>query len=141
MELPNFVYKVQELHERPNEKICFELSWRPELPSLEFLKVQKFPQIRFFNAILDSYLTFFPSFLSFVKFYQNIESIYRGILFTFSFSHFILKLCILFFLSFNYLLQVPPSLEGAELIKQRMLEDNFEEVFSLFTTFHDIDVL
>jgi hypothetical protein len=38
-------------------------------------------------------------------------------------------------------LQVPPSLEGAELIEQRLLEENYEEVFSLFTTLHDIDIL
>ncbi len=37
--------------------------------------------------------------------------------------------------------KVPPSLEGAELIEQMLLEDNFKEVFSLFTTLHDIHVL
>jgi hypothetical protein len=47
----------------------------------------------------------------------------------------------LFSLSFNSLLQVLPSLEGVELIEQKLSEENFEKVFSLFTTFHDIDVL
>jgi hypothetical protein len=32
-------------------------------------------------------------------------------------------------------------LEGAKLIEQKLLEENFEEVFSFFTTFHNIDVL
>jgi hypothetical protein len=32
-------------------------------------------------------------------------------------------------------------MEGVEMIEQRLLEENFEEVFSLFTTLHDIDVL
>jgi hypothetical protein len=32
-------------------------------------------------------------------------------------------------------------MEGVEMIEQRLLEENFEEVFSLFTILHDIDVL
>jgi hypothetical protein len=55
--------------------------------------------------------------------------------------HYVIKLFILLSLSFNYLLQVPPSLEGVKLIEQRLLEEDFEEVFSLFTTLHDFHVL
>jgi hypothetical protein len=32
-------------------------------------------------------------------------------------------------------------MQGAELIKQRLVEKTFKEVFSLFTTLHDINVL
>jgi len=32
-------------------------------------------------------------------------------------------------------------MEGVEMIEQRLLEENFQKVFSLFTTLHDIDVL
>jgi hypothetical protein len=32
-------------------------------------------------------------------------------------------------------------LEGGELIEQMLVEENFEDVFSFFTTFHDIHVL
>jgi hypothetical protein len=32
-------------------------------------------------------------------------------------------------------------LEGAELIEQRLLEEDSEELFSLFTSFHDIHIL
>ncbi len=32
-------------------------------------------------------------------------------------------------------------MEGVELIEQKLLEENSKELFSLFTTFHDIDVL
>jgi hypothetical protein len=118
---------------RPSKKNCLKLSWKHKLSSLKLSKVQKFPQINFFNVILDFYLTFFPSFLYFTKLCQNKESIYRGIL-TLSFSHYIFKLCILLSLSFNSLLQVLPSLEGVELIQKRLLEDNSKEVFSLFVT-------
>jgi hypothetical protein len=60
---------------------------------------------------------------------------------TLTFSHSIFKLCILLSFSFHYLLQVLPSLEDAELIEQRLLEEDSEEVFSLFTSFRDIHVL
>jgi hypothetical protein len=43
--------------------------------------------------------------------------------------------------SFNFLLQVPPFVEGLELIEQSLLEKKFEKVFSLFISIHDIDVL
>jgi hypothetical protein len=32
-------------------------------------------------------------------------------------------------------------MEGAKFIEQKLLEENFKELFSLFTTFRDIDVL
>jgi hypothetical protein len=32
-------------------------------------------------------------------------------------------------------------MEGAELIEQKLLEENFEKVFSRFITIHDYDVL
>jgi hypothetical protein len=38
-------------------------------------------------------------------------------------------------------MQVPPYVEGVDLIEQRLLKENSKEVFSLFTTLHDIDVL
>ncbi len=69
-----------------------------------------------------------------------MKSIQKVIL-NFSFSHFVLKLCILFYPSFNSLLQVLQFVEGVELIEQRMLKENSEEVFSLFTTLYDNDVL
>jgi hypothetical protein len=60
---------------------------------------------------------------------------------TFCFSHFVLKLCIFHFLSINSLLHVPPSLEGVELVEQRLLEKDFKEVFSFFMTLHNVHVL
>jgi hypothetical protein len=32
-------------------------------------------------------------------------------------------------------------LEGAELVEQRLLEKDFEEAFSFFTTFHNVHIL
>jgi heme/copper-type cytochrome/quinol oxidase subunit 3 len=46
-----------------------------------------------------------------------------------------------FCFSINYFLQVPPSLEGVELVEQKLLEKDYEEVFSLFTTLHNVHVL
>jgi hypothetical protein len=122
---------------RLNKRICLELCWKAKFPSLELSKVQKFLQISFVNAIFYSYLTLFAYF---AELCWNKESIHKGI-FYFFFSHYVLKLCILLSPSFNSLLQVLPSVEGDELIEQRLVKENFEEVFSLFTTLHDIDVL
>ncbi len=38
-------------------------------------------------------------------------------------------------------MQVPPSLEGAKLVEQRLLEKDSEKVLSLFITLHSVCVL
>jgi hypothetical protein len=70
------------------QKTFFKLSSKAKLPSSELPKVQKFPQINFLNAIIDSYLTFFTSFLYFAELFWNKESMHRGIL-----DYFIFTLC------------------------------------------------
>jgi hypothetical protein len=82
----------------------------------------------------------FPDFFI-LHSYVDIGSPSTKVCLTFSFSHFILKLCVLLSFSFHSLLQVPPYLEGAKLIEQRLLEEDSKEVLSLFTSFHDIHVL
>jgi hypothetical protein len=56
------------------------------------------------------------------------------------FSHSLFRLCILLFVSFDFVLQVPPSLKGIEFIEQELLEEISKKVFSLFPTLHDIVV-
>lgn len=82
----------------------------------------------------------FPSFLCFVELFWYQESIYKSIP-KFFFSHYGFQLCIFLSLSINSLLQVPPSLEGVELVEPRLLGKDSEELFSLFTTFHNVHVL
>jgi hypothetical protein len=36
--------------------------------------------------------------------------------------------------------QILPFVEGVKLVEQRLIEENFEEVFSLFKTLQDINV-
>jgi hypothetical protein len=102
--------------------------------------VHKFLQISFLNAVLDSYVTLFPSFPCFAELFRYQESIYKSIPKSF-FSHYVFQLCIFLSLSINFLLQVPLSLEGVELVEPRLLGKDSEEVFSLFTTFHNVHVL
>ncbi len=71
----------------------------------------------------------------------KIGSPSKELFFILTFSHSIIKLCILFFVSFDFLMQVPPSLEGVQFVEQGLLEDILKEVLSLFTTLHDINFL
>jgi hypothetical protein len=115
---------------RLNIKKLFGLFWNSQAWSFEG------PNI-FSNLFVQCKFWFLFNLIVYLFILQNTVKTWSPSkeVFWILFSHSLFKLCILLFVSFYFVLQVPPSQKGVEFIEWKLLEEISEKVFSLFQLF------